>query len=587
MTKITAIIPTFNEESNIQKALDSVDFADEIIVIDSFSTDKTVEIVKASKAILLQRTFDDFSSQKNYAIEKASNEWIFLLDADETVQENLKEEILQIVNSKVDFDAFHVFRNFLFKNKKLHFSGWRRDKVIRLFRKDSCRYVGKVHEEISTERKVGFLSGKINHYSFKNYHQYKNKLKNYAKLQAKELLEKGLFVTPYHLFLKPFVRFFIQFFIQLGFLDGYRGFVISWVHACGVWRRYVEVLKLKYTASTNIKNPIENFDSSNEKKDVSVIIVNYKSWKHLKNCLDAFTHFKQEKFSFEVIVVDNQSNDGKLVEFSKKYSKFTFIENSGNNGFANGCNLGAIHSVGKNMLFLNPDTIANENAIHKMLECLHSDENFGIVSCNQLNNKGSFEDADRIFPGPLTLFGITRAMYRYLAKKTKQDDQKIFTNWVSGSVVCMSRKWFEKVQGWNEDYWMYFEDVDICKKVKDAKGEVVLLKDVNIIHNHGGASRININTSKITKSEVLISKHVYIRNHFKNLTRFLLFTLLVLMSLFSKMLFAIIGICFFFVPKLKLNLYLFLELIQYYKHSLKKGTWLSKRSMNLPFKKEY
>ena len=151
----------------------------------------------------------------------------------------------------------------------------------------------------------------------------------------------------------------------------------------------------------------------------------------------------------------------------------------------------------------------------------------------------------------------------------------------------MSRKWFEKAQGWNEDYWMYFEDVDICKKVRDAKGEVVLLKDVNIIHNHGGASRINIKTSKITKSEVLISKHVYIRNHFKSLTRFLLMSLLVLMSLISKMLLAIIGICFFFVPKLKLNLYLFLELIQYYNHSLKKGTWLSKRSMNLPFKKEY
>ena len=127
-------------------------------------------------------------------------------------------------------------------------------------------------------------------------------------------------------------------------------------------------------------------------------------------------------------------------------------------------------------------------------------------------------------------------MYRLFSRETLQDNKKIFTDWVSGSVVCMSRKWFEKAQGWNEDYWMYFEDVDICKKVRDAKGEVVLLKDVNIIHNHGGASRINIKTSKITKSEVLISKHVYIRNHFKSLTRFLLMSLLVLMSLISKML---------------------------------------------------
>ena len=151
-------------------------------------------------------------------------------------------------------------------------------------------------------------------------------------------------------------------------------------------------------------------------------IVNYKSWKHVKNCLDALTHFEQEKFSFEVVVVDNHSNDEKLVEFSKKYSRFSFIENSGNNGFANGCNLGAIHSVGKNMLFLNPDTIANENAIHKMVACLNSNPHFGIVSCNQLNNNGSFEDSDRIFPGLFTLFGITRALYRLFSAKTKHDD---------------------------------------------------------------------------------------------------------------------------------------------------------------------
>jgi GT2 family glycosyltransferase len=586
MTKITAIIPTFNEESNIQRALDSVSFADEIIVIDSFSADKTINIVKKANVILLQRKFDDFSSQKNFAIEKSSNDWIFLLDADETISENLKGEILQTVTSNTDFSAFYVYRHFFFKSKKLNFSGWRRDKVIRLFHKDSCKYVGKVHEKISTKGEAGFLKERINHYSYRNYNQYKNKLKNYAKLQAQELLEKGLIVTPYHLFLKPIIRFFIQFIIQFGFLDGYKGFVISWLHAFGVWRRYVEVLNLKYRTPKIIKNPIENFEKNSEEKDVSIIIINYKSWKHLKNCLDSLTHFQQKNFTSEVVVVDNNSNDGILKEFSEKYSSFRFVENSGNNGFANGCNQGAMHSVGKNMLFLNPDTIANENAIYKMLSCLNANENYGIVSCNQLNNNGSFEGVDRIFPGSLTLFGITRAIYRLFAKETKQDDEKIFPDWVSGSVVFISKKWFQKINGWNEDYWMYFEDVDLSKKVRDAKGEVVLLKNVNIIHNHGGASRININTSKITKSEVLISKHIYIRNHFKRLTRFLLLFLLIFMSLISKTLLAIIGICFFFIPKLKLNLYLFLELITYYSHSLKKGTWLSKKSMNLPFKNE-
>ena len=582
MTKITAIIPTFNEESNIQSALDSVSFADEIIVIDSFSTDATVEIVKANNAILLQREFDDFSNQKNFAIAKASNNWIFLLDADEEVSENLKSEIIATVNSQTSFSGFYVYRNFFFKAKKLRFSGWKRDKVTRLFRKDSCKYVGKVHEKIVTNGEVGFLKEKLNHYSYKNYNQYKNKLKNYAKLQAKELVEKGQVITPYHLGIKLFIRFLIQYVIQLGVLDGYKGFVISWVHAYGVWRRYVEVLKLKYSSKTK-RNPVQKFDSEVSEKEVSIIIVNYKSWSHLKNCLDGITLFTQNNFSFEVVVVDNNSNDGQLKEFSEKYPNFKFIENSGNNGFANGCNFGALNSVGKNMLFLNPDTIATEKAINEMNDCIGLNPNFGIVSCNQLNNNGSFEDSKRIFPKLATLFGVFRAIYRKVSKKISEDEKYIYPDWVSGSVVFISRKWFQKINGWNEDFWMYFEDVDLSRKVRNLKGEVVLLKKTHIIHNHGGASRINIKTSSITKTEVLISKHVYIQTHFRGFTKGMLLFFVICNTIISKLILAIFGILFFFIPKMKLHLYLFIEIIKYYYHVISKGTWLSKRSMNLNF----
>lgn len=584
MTKITAIIPTFNEESNIQKALDAVSFADEIIVIDSFSTDKTIAIVQKTKAIIVQRAFDNFSNQKNFAIGKATNDWIFLLDADETISESLQKEIQKVINTTTTFAAFYIYRNFFFKRKKLKFSGWQRDKVIRLFRKDNCRYKGKVHEEIYTEGEIGFLQEKINHYSYKNYNQYKSKLKSYAKLQAEELLVVGKFVTPYHLFIKPLARFFIQFFIKLGFLDGVQGFVISWVHAFGVWRRYIEVLKLKFRVKKST-NSIRAFDAGISKKDVSIIIVNYKSWKHLKNCLDALTLFKQEKFSFEVVIVDNKSNDGKLEAFSKKYAQFSFIENSGNNGFANGCNTGAMNSNGSHLLFLNPDTLATENAVEEMLQCLKENSNYGIVSCNQLNNNGSFENFDRIFPNTFTLFGLSRAIYRMFRNKTKEEDNIIFPNWVSGSVVFMSRVWFQKVKGWNEDYWMYYEDVDISKKVRNLGGDVALLKNVNIIHNHGGASRINIKTASITKTEVVISKHVYLSTHFKGFKKFVLLSMVILNTSFSKTLLAIIGILFFFIPKLKLNIYLFAEMFSYYHQSLRKGSWLSSRSMNLPFKK--
>jgi GT2 family glycosyltransferase len=584
--KITAIIPTFNEEIHIEEAILSISFADEIIVIDSFSTDATVTLAKKHNVKIVQRVFDDFSSQKNFAISKASNDWVLLLDADERIEKPLKEEIIKTINANSTYSAFYIYRNFFFKEKRLRYSGWQRDKVIRLFRKEDCRYKGKVHEEIYTEGEIGFLSEKINHYSYKEYNVYKDKLKSYAKLQAQELLEKGKFVTPYHLFIKPLARFFIQFFIQGGFLDGYQGFVISWTQAFGVWRRYIEVLKFKYRINKG-SNPIVGFNPDINEKDVSIIIVNYKSWKHLKNCLDTLIHSTEENYTFEVVIVDNKSDDGKLKEFSDKYPQFKFIENSGNNGFANGCNTGALHSIGSHLLFLNPDTLASEDAIGAMLTHLQENSNYGIVSCGQLNNKGSYEDSDRIFPNTATLFGLPRAVYRTFKKKTTEKDNVLFPDWVSGSVVFISRNWFQKVTGWNEDYWMYFEDVDLCKKVRNQGGEIALLKNVNIIHNHGGASRINIKTASITKTEVIISKHIYLRNHFNGFKRFILLLLVIGSNIISKLLLAMIGIVFFFIPKLKLNIYLFVELVRYYFQSIRKGSWLSKKSMNLPFKKKY
>lgn len=246
MAKITAIIPTYNEEHNIRRALDSVHFADEIIVIDSYSTDSTVEIVKSRPEVkLLQRKFDNFSAQKNYAIQQATHDWIFLLDADEEVPQKLKEEIESVIANSPEEKAFHIYRTFFFKTQILNYSGWQRDKVIRLFKKDFNNYKGKVHETIDTNGRVGFLKNKLNHYSYTEFGRYKCKLKKYARLQAEELEESGQIVTPYHFFLKPLIRFVIHFIIKLGFLDGMGGLVISYLHGYGVYRRYAELIKIK------------------------------------------------------------------------------------------------------------------------------------------------------------------------------------------------------------------------------------------------------------------------------------------------------------------------------------------------------
>jgi glycosyltransferase involved in cell wall biosynthesis len=246
LEKLTAIIPTFNEEENIQRAIDSVDFADEILVIDSFSTDRTLEIVaKYPRIRLIQRVFDNFSNQKNFAIQQAKYNWIFLLDADEEVTDNLKQELKNKIIKPDNFKGFYVYRNFFFRNKKINFSGWQRDKVIRLFKKDDNIYQGKVHEKIQSKGEIGFLKEKLNHYSYKNREQYKAKLLKYAKLQAEEILDKQSYVTPFHIIIKPSIRFLIHYFIKLGILDGKSGLIMSYLSAYGVFERYRELKKLK------------------------------------------------------------------------------------------------------------------------------------------------------------------------------------------------------------------------------------------------------------------------------------------------------------------------------------------------------
>lgn len=318
--------------------------------------------------------------------------------------------------------------------------------------------------------------------------------------------------------------------------------------------------------------------------DVSIVIVNYKSWKHLTNCLNSLA-FESKEFSFEVVVVDNASNDGQLTSFQKEYPKVHFVENSGNNGFANGCNLGAEHAKGKYVLFLNPDTIANEKAIKSMWHFAKKHPTVGIVSCEQKKMNGGYEKSIRIFLNGFTLFGLLRALYKKFNKKKLQEkfaiqDKVLYPDWVSGSVVFISKEWLNQVEGWNEDYWMYYEDMDLCKRVKVSNGKIALLKDVEIIHNHGGASRINIKTASLTKTEVQISKHVYIQNHFQGLEKWIAQLILVVNNLLMKGLMAIFGILLFFIPKMRLNVYLFLKIIKYYSSSLIGTNWLSKNSMN-------
>ena len=239
MKKITAIIPTFNEQHNIIAAIKSVDFADEIIVVDSFSSDKTINLATPLVDKVLQREYENSASQKNWVIPKAKYEWIFILDADERLCENIRKEIISILKYDTTYDGFWIKRKNYFMDKRVYFSGWREDKVIRLFRRDKCRYENKyVHAEIFSDGKIGFLKNKIIHNTFRSKHEYLKKIERYAKWQAKDYDGRTGKITFFHTIIKPIFRFIKHYIVQLGILDGYVGLIIANYQARAVSMRY-------------------------------------------------------------------------------------------------------------------------------------------------------------------------------------------------------------------------------------------------------------------------------------------------------------------------------------------------------------
>jgi GT2 family glycosyltransferase len=320
--------------------------------------------------------------------------------------------------------------------------------------------------------------------------------------------------------------------------------------------------------------------------DLSVIIVNYRGWKSLKECLDELAAFRGTSFRCEVIIVDNNSEDGRIDDFREQYPHFSFIINKVNGGFANGCNLGSKNAKGEFFLFLNPDTVASENEVGRLLNRARENRSDHISSCRQVNESGRESKAFGIFPQFGTLTGFGRAVYRIvrrkiITRKTEEKNNVIRPDWISGSVVMINNEIFRKLGGFDEDFWMYYEDTDLCKRARDKKGEIAFYTDITIQHNHGGSSRVNLDTSSLTKTEVLISRHIYISKHSAGAGRILLQTYLVVNNIMSGLMMAIIGLMFFLSePRIFVRVYIYGKLIGYYAKAVMRGSWISPRSVH-------
>jgi len=244
MNKISVIIITKDEDKNIPDCLKSVDWADEIIVLDSESNDRTVELAKQFTDKIFIRKWEGYVPQKRYALSLATNDWILSVDADERITPDLKEEILNL--SLSNFAGFRIRRrNFLLK-KEITSCGWEKDYQLRLMRKDKSSFSDRlVHEKFIVDGKVCILNSPMLHFTFSSFAEYFSKINHYSSLKAEELFTKKKTVNSWTIFSHTVSAFFAFFIIKRGFKDGIYGLIISLLHSVSTMMNYIKLWELQ------------------------------------------------------------------------------------------------------------------------------------------------------------------------------------------------------------------------------------------------------------------------------------------------------------------------------------------------------
>jgi glycosyltransferase involved in cell wall biosynthesis len=241
--KISALVITRNEERNIADCLASLAFADEIIIVDSGSTDRTEEICsRDSRVRWFSEPWKGFGRQKNSALDKAGNDWVFSIDADERVSTGLAAEIDALKRSDPGGDAYRIPRKSFFGERWVRHGGWYPDYTIRLWRRGAGRFVDRsVHEVVRVEGKVGTFRGDLLHYTYRDTADFVERMNRYSTLGAGELRKNRVRCTLPDLLFRPPFTFFRMYILRRGFLDGALGFRLAVLYAMYTFLKYAKL----------------------------------------------------------------------------------------------------------------------------------------------------------------------------------------------------------------------------------------------------------------------------------------------------------------------------------------------------------
>jgi glycosyltransferase involved in cell wall biosynthesis len=245
MNRVSACLITLNEEENLPRALASLaGIADEIVVVDSGSTDRTEEIARQHGAAFFSRVWTNYADQKNFAAECAVNDWIFSMDADEELSSALQTSLLAWKKTTPNFPVCEMARRTWYLGAWIRHSGWYPDFQRRLYRRDSAEFSGIIHESLRFEGKPGRLSGDLLHYTVRSFDEHQANVERYTTLAAQQMFGQGKRKWRGALWLATPWSWFQNFVLRGGFLDGYRGALIAQMAARSVRLKYAKLGKL-------------------------------------------------------------------------------------------------------------------------------------------------------------------------------------------------------------------------------------------------------------------------------------------------------------------------------------------------------
>src|SRR5579859_1902160 len=237
--KITATIITLNEERNIARAIESLRCADEILIVDSGSVDRTVELAENLGVRVIEAGWRGYAGQKNWAAEQASYDWILSLDADEALSESLEAEIWTLKKNGPQADAYTMPRMARYLGKWILHSGWYPDRKIRLYHRQKARWVGDfVHESVQVKGKLGHFESNLLHFTCDSIAEHVKTLDRYTTLAAQEIAARKLSVPLSRMIVDPPWTFMKSYFFQRGFLDGIEGLIIAYMAAFYTFLKY-------------------------------------------------------------------------------------------------------------------------------------------------------------------------------------------------------------------------------------------------------------------------------------------------------------------------------------------------------------